>query len=200
MTIFVNTTVVGVSPLLLRAFTNAAQMEATDSTRSSVVGDRGTPREQAEAELYRGADGRTLIIPSPNLFRAIIDGGSYFKAGKSKVTTQKSSMIPSCIAISEIEIPIKHNEPWTVDIRPVRIPATGGRILRYRPMFQDWELSFTLEVDTDIITTKLVRDIVDAAGKRVGLGDFRPATKGPFGRFVVTRWAVENRETKIRAA
>jgi len=29
---------------------------------------------------------------------------------------------------------------------------------------------------------------VDAAGKRIGLGDFRPDCKGPFGRFVVTKW------------
>jgi hypothetical protein len=35
---------------------------------------------------------------------------------------------------------------------------------------------------------KLFREIVDAAGKRIGLGDFRPATKGPFGKFVVTSW------------
>ena len=27
-----------------------------------------------------------------------------------------------------------------------------------------------------------------AAGKRVGLGDFRPACKGPFGKFVVVEW------------
>jgi hypothetical protein len=35
---------------------------------------------------------------------------------------------------------------------------------------------------------KLFRAIVDDAGKRVGLGDFRPATKGPYGRYVVTSW------------
>jgi len=29
---------------------------------------------------------------------------------------------------------------------------------------------------------------VDDTGQRVGLLDFRPEKKGPFGRFVVTRW------------
>jgi len=29
---------------------------------------------------------------------------------------------------------------------------------------------------------------VDAAGKRIGLGDFRPQTKGPFGKYVITDW------------
>jgi len=31
---------------------------------------------------------------------------------------------------------------------------------------------------------------VDSAGKRVGLGDFRPARKGPFGKFRVDEWKV----------
>jgi hypothetical protein len=92
------------------------------------------------------------------------------------------------MSIEEIEIPIEHVEPWTVDIRPVRIPATGGRILRYRPLFNDWSLSFHVNLDTGEVGPKLFRQIIDAAGSKVGLGDFRPATRGPYGRFVVTTW------------
>ena len=43
-------------------------------------------------------------------------------------------------------------------------------------------------MDTSICGVKLFRQIVDDAGKRIGIGDFRPATKGPFGRFAVTVW------------
>jgi len=92
------------------------------------------------------------------------------------------------VEIEGLEIPIQHKESWTVDTRAVRIPSTGGRILCHRPCFHDWRLRFTLKVDTDMISLKLMREIVDAAGKRVGLGDFRPDCKGPFGKFVVTRW------------
>lgn len=180
-------TIEGVTPLLVHAFTDDAQMDATKGTRISTVKDRGTPQEQAAAHLYIGSGG-TPIIPQPNLFRCILDAGKFFKAGKSKVTTQKSSLIPACVSIDEIEIPIVHKEPWSVDARPVRIPSTGGRIIRYRPCFNDWSLSFTAEIDTDIISLQLFREIVDAAGKRIGLGDFRPDCKGPFGKFVVTRW------------
>ena len=35
---------------------------------------------------------------------------------------------------------------------------------------------------------KLLREVVDAAGKRVGLGEFRPSCKGQYGKFVVTNW------------
>lgn len=178
----------GMTPLLLNRFTEAAQQKATSGNKMAAVGDRGTPREQATEKLYVGLDGKTLIVPGPNLFRCLIEGGKFFKAGKKQITTQKSSMIPAALAMDELELPIKHKKPWEVDSRPVCIPSTGGRILAHRPMFPEWSLSFTLQLDTELMDSKILREIVDAAGKRVGLGDFRPDRKGPFGRFVVTNW------------
>lgn len=177
----------GITPLLCNKFTDEAAMKATEGTAGSLTGDRGTPMEQAEARLYKDED-EVLMIPQPNLFRCIIDAGKFFKAGRSKVTTQKSSLIPACLMIDDLTIPIVSDEGWTVDTRPVRIPATGGRILCHRPMFNDWILGFTCELDESIIGKKLFREIVDAAGKRIGLGDFRPDCKGPFGRFKVISW------------
>ncbi|MBF0626156.1 MAG: hypothetical protein HQL82_15275 [Magnetococcales bacterium] len=188
----------GMTPLLCNRFTDAAQMNATNSTRASIVGDKGTPREIAESRLYIGHDGKPMV-PAPNLFRSIIDAGRFFKAGKSLITTQKSSLIPACVAIEEIELSLDHKEPWMVDTRAVRIPSTGGRILSHRPCFQDWRLRFTVLLDDGLITTKLFREIVDAAGSRIGLGDFRPACKGPFGRFVVTSWVINESELKEAA-
>lgn len=185
----INIEITGTTPLICNRFTDEAAMSASSGTRIAAVGDRGSPQEQAEKKLYIGTDDKPMI-PQPNLFRCIMDGGLFFKAGKSKVTTQKSSLIPACLEIDLIEIPLTHKEPWNVDTRPVRIPSTGGRILCHRPMFNDWSLEFEAELDTTMVSPKLFREIVDAAGKRIGLGDFRPACKGPFGKFVVTKWDV----------
>lgn len=183
----VDVTIEGTTPLLCNRFTDAAQMAATNGNRLASVGEKGTPTEQAQARLYIGHDGNP-IIPQPNLFRCLIDAGQFFKAGKSKITTQKTSMIPACVEIEGLELPIQHREPWSVDTRAVRIPSTGGRILCHRPCFYDWRLRFTLAIDTEMLSLRLMREIVDAAGKRIGLGDFRPACKGPFGKFVVVAW------------
>jgi hypothetical protein len=178
----------GVTPLICNRFTDAAAEAASSGTRSSSANkDRGTPLEIAEEKLYRGLNG-SAIIPQPNLVRSLVDGGQYHKNGKSQVTTQKKSMLFSCLDIAEAEIEIIHAQPWKVDTRAVRIPSTGGRILAHRPMFDDWALEFEVDLDTVILGEKLFRSIVDDAGKRVGLGDFRPATKGPYGRYVVTSW------------
>jgi hypothetical protein len=179
--------ITGTTPLICNKFTDENQMSASNSTRTSTIGDKGSPREQAEKKLYIGLDGAPMI-PQPNIFRAIIDGGKFFKAGKSKVTTVKSSLIPACAEIEGVEIPIKSNEGWEIDTRAVRIPSTGGRILSHRPKFNDWELEFTAHLDEEVMSSALLREIIDAAGKRIGLGDFRPDCKGPFGKFVVTHW------------
>ena len=106
-------------------------------------------------------------------------------------------MLFSCLDIVAAEIPLIHSQTWTVDTRAVVIPATKGRILAHRPRFDDWALEFSLDLDTSIVQESLLREIVDAAGKRVGLGDFRPARKGPFGKFRVDEWKVS--ELKIAA-
>ena len=182
-------TITGVTALICNRFYDAAAEAATSGSRSSAAAsDKGTPREQAERKLYTGVDGQ-LVIPQPNLLRCLIDAGKFHKAGKTQITTQKSSILYGCLDVEGAEIPIGHKEPWRVDTRAVRIPSTGGRILTHRPMFDDWSLSFVANLDTSILSAKLFRQIVDDAGQRIGLGDFRPATKGPYGRFVVTNWA-----------
>jgi hypothetical protein len=158
--VFVDVVIEGTTPLLCNKFTDAAAMAATSGNRMSAVGEKGTPREQAEARLYIGSAGKPTI-PQPNLFRCIIDAGTFFKAGKSKVTTQKSSMIPACVDVQGVELAIEHREPWQVDTRAVRIPSTGGRILCHRPSFNDWRISFTVSVDTSMMTVKLLREIID---------------------------------------
>lgn len=69
----------------------------------------------------------------------------------------------------------------------------------HRPRVDSWSLTFTLDVDTSVFDPKLVRALIDDAGKKIGLGDYRPARKGPFGRFVVKRWD-EASETLSKAA
>jgi hypothetical protein len=180
-------TIEGISPLLFCRFTDEAQEKASRGSGASQVGERKAPADQARDFLYADEAGEP-IMPSPMLLACITAGGSFFKAGKSKVTTQKSSLIPACVFLTDVYYPLKSNAGWKIDTRPVRIPATGGRILCHRPCFDDWRVDFEIELDTEIMSGKLLREIVDAAGKRCGIGAFRPSCKGPFGRFVVTHW------------
>ena len=189
----VKVTIEGTTPLLMNRFTDEAAAKVSGGTSTVMAGNKGTPREQAAKKTYEDENG-ILHIPGTNIFRAIIDAGTFHKAGKSKITTQKSSLVPAALALLELTCPIqtKNGAPkWEVDSRAVVIPSTGGRIMCHRPRVDEWRISFTLEVDTGMFSIPLVRQLLDDAGKRIGLGDFRPARKGPFGRFVVVAWDVE---------
>lgn len=180
----------GTTPLICNRFTDAAAEASTNGVRgSAAAADRGTPQDIATSKLYLGNDGAPMI-PQPNLLRCLVDGGRFHKAGKSQLTTQKSSILYACLDIEGAEIPLIHSQPWRVDTRAVRIPSTGGRILAHRPCFDDWALEFCVTLDESIVGPGVLRNVVDDAGRRIGLGDFRPATKGPYGKFVVTRWQI----------
>lgn len=197
----INIEIEGITPLIMNRFTDADQIAASGGSRtSSAATERGTPQDICTEKLYCDVDG-TVGIPQPNMLRCIVEGGSYHKAGRNKITTQKSSLLYACLDIEGTFLKLVHKQPWKVDSRPVRIPATGGRILRHRPMFDDWKLGFTAMLDTELIGPGLLRQIVDDAGKRCGLGDYRPGSKGPFGKFTVTRWQVEvEKPLKIKKA
>lgn len=179
----------GTSPILIHRFTAENEVKVSSGISSVSISGKGTPREQAEKKLYKDDKGN-LYLPSPNVFACIIQAGKFRKVGKTKITTTKSSLIPAGMSIEEIVLPFGTKD-FEVDSRSVVIPSTGGRIMEHRPRLDEWKLKFTLDVDEEMFDEQTVRLLLDDAGKKVGLGDFRPDRKGPFGRFTVTGWRVE---------
>jgi hypothetical protein len=146
--------------------------------------EKRTPEEQAEIASYRDPETGDLYIPAVALQRALIAAAVYSK-GKGRASLQKQTAASIFIFPERISLGTK---TFAVDSRPVVVPATRGRVIRHRPRLDAWEIRFEIEYDESLLTEKQVRQIVDDAGSRVGLLDFRPEKKGPFGRFIVTEW------------
>lgn len=179
--------VTGESPLLCNKFTDAMMLKVDGgSSAISTAMDKGTPRDRASERLYLDSEGRP-VLPGPNLYRSIVDAGRFHKAGKEKITTMKSSLVPAGVWLREIECPIVDGA-WEPDIRAVVNPSTGGRMVACRPRFDRWLVRFTIDIDDKMFSSSIIRSLVDDAGQKIGVGDFRPARKGPFGRFKVTNW------------
>lgn len=170
----INVTLEGVSPLLMHAFPMVA-IEALE---------KKTPEEQAEFAAYRDPLTGELYIPGINVQRALIAAATYSK-GKGRGSLQKSAA--ACLQVSPERLSTSQ-KTYTVDSRPVVVPATKGRVMRHRPKLDQWKISFQIEFDDTLLKATEVRRIVDDMGQRVGLLDFRPEKKGPFGRCIVTKW------------
>ena len=184
----IEVTIQGVSPLLMNRFTEESEVKVSSGTGAVLTGSQATPREQAAKKAYSDEKGN-LFIPGPNLFAALISAGRFHKIGKMKVTTQKTSLISAGLIVEDTVVPLSTSR-FEVDSRSIVNPQTGGRKMCYRPRVDEWSLKFGLDVDETMFDAKFIRALVDDAGKKVGLGDFRPERKGPFGRFVVKSWKV----------
>lgn len=57
--------------------------------------------------------------------------------------------------------------------------------IRYRPEFTDWELTFTVEFNSGVVSLSTVVNLLNIAGFAAGIGEWRPERSGEFGRFHV---------------
>jgi len=164
-------TIQGKSPLLMHAYKGAEPSDLKNRT----------PQEQAEFHTYRNSKTRELYLPVENLMRALIAGAAYSK-GKGRASLQKT--VAAGLFIEELHIGLG-TDTFVVDTRGVVIPATRGRVERHRPRLDEWSGSFTVVYDEDLLSETNVKKILSDTGALVGLGDFRPERKGPYGRFSV---------------
>ena len=141
---------------------------------------QNTPVEQAKARLYLDATGRPTI-PSHHVVACLMAAVRVVVPG---VRLMDAISVPDPVVI------IRHRQPWVVDTRTVRNPRTDIRMLCHRPRFDDWSLAFTLMSGHPALDQDSLRQVVDLAGQRIGLGEYRRERGGPFGMFTCTRWVL----------
>lgn len=117
-------------------------------------------------------------LPSRVILAALREGGKKTKQGK---------LVVEAVLMDELMVRLDYDGPRDVDalfadvrffdLRPVRVQQ--ATVNRARPIFPSWSAEFTLTYDSESLDeTDLVR-IVETAGRRVGIGDYRPT----YGRF-----------------
>lgn len=151
----------------------------------------------AESKLYRDSEGR-IAVPVDWIYPCLITAGREVSLAKKteKVSTAKTTKLFRFLNIEEEEqgsLPLSNGTPgvppeWKTDARRGRL-KDGTAVCVIRPLIPEWSCEFTLRVRTDRITLDKVRQVVETAGE-IGLGDFRPDCKGPFGIFEIDEWEV----------
>ncbi len=138
--------------------------------------------KEALKKLYIDAD-QVIYQPNTHIERLLIEAGKKLKMkGAGKATYSK--VMGSMISVTPDAIP--HQIPkYEIHKSLVVIPSTKGRIARYRPMFKEWKLSFSVEAEEEI-SGQVIKEALEIGGKYSGLGDWRPEKKGKFGKFQVT--------------
>jgi hypothetical protein len=177
-----NFTIHGATPLMMS--NPAAMLKKADSRGPK---KRSPQEEEAETAAYRDAKG-WLVFPSLGVRNAIIEASSMHRVQRRSLKT-----FVSHIQIEPADfLPLvdKKNKPiktYETDVRRV-VNKTAGAIMVARPIVPEWSMSFTLLFDPQLLPSaadELFAMLLDDAGTRIGIGAYRPAKGGWFGRFTV---------------
>ncbi len=178
-----NVTITGITPLLMN---RPSQLEISDKSKD-VKRETKTPEGIAEGKLYADSEGK-IYLPSTWFRGALVEAGKQKKMGgkgSSKATYSKA--VGSSVSIEPFEIVMKKSNWEVFSILAVN-PTTHGRNILHRPQFKKWEADMQVQFEEEQIEPSVLKEIFDIAGKFVGVGDWRPAKKGMFGKFQVTSW------------
>jgi len=182
-----NVTIQGITPLLMN---RPSQLEISNKSKD-VKRETKTAEEIAEGKLYKDAEDR-IYLPSTWFRGALIEAGKQKKmGGKNSSKATYSKAVGSSVSVEPFEILLKKPLWETFTILAVN-PTTKGRNPLHRPQFKKWEVDMQVIFEEEQIEPPVMKEIFDIAGKMVGVGDWRPAKKGMFGKFQVVLW----KETK----
>lgn len=179
----------GVSPLLMQYYSQ----EEWDDVLITRIRSHPRPtlsvREQAEKRLCRNEQGiigfydQAMLGVMDEAFNKLrAEGALPFRA-------RGHDTVCNYAVVKDDFIPLlgptgKTNPAWKVDLQR-GVTATHDVITVVRPRFDQWQIVFQVTYDENKLRAKMVRDIVKAAGRCVGLGSYTPRNRGPYGRFGV---------------
>jgi hypothetical protein len=164
-------------------------------TIKAQTGKRGkTDSEQMELArmefcggLYQRSDG-TIYLPSENIEAAVALGVSKVarKIGKKNVRAM-------FFVDGDGDFDFDGKNPTDANklfedknfVLTKMVKVGNARVPRTRPVFRSWSAKFKMLYFEDQINVDILKDAVAAAGRLVGLGDWRPK----YGRYIVTKFS-----------
>ena len=187
----------GVSPVLMHNPAGSMKVAGGDQQLERAGKQIPAPEVEARNGLYVSTEnpGR-LYIPSDAVREAALIAAADFRDPERKGRTTLTRRFGASVFLSQVEFPLFRadsgkpitdaEDDWTTFVKRVVVQRNG--VMRGRAQVSNWATEVEFEYDEDGIQVGLIVATVNRAGKYPGLLDYRPAKKGPFGRFKVTHW------------
>jgi len=177
----------GLTPLLM----NRLNPESLKS-KSRMRTEQYSTTEDAKNSAYMAEiDGKKqLYIPCEAIYSMIINTAKQYKVRRMSL----ASLLAGTMRVEPEKVPLGTDQ-YEVDERAVVIQ--NQRVLKGRAKLQKWSASFQLVYDSKRLPTgieKTLLEILEDAGTRMGLLDYRPQHKGWFGTFTVESFVPEKEE------
>ena len=178
--------IVGVSPLLMHngrlaspADEYARKMKEISSKRKKTDSDY---EELAKLEWFGGLYllNKEPCIPAANFEACLIAKGGAARKERMGKEAAAALWVMTDFPL-EYDGPRDPYELWEDETFrfQVMVVIAGHRVLRTRPIFEEWAATVSFQFNPDLLNEEVVTRWVSIAGEQSGLGDWRPK----FGRF-----------------
>lgn len=173
----IKVTIEGTSPMLMNKYNVEAELQRQKGHRITKTYD---PKEEAEKAAYWSTGKKKeLIIPSEVLYASLLNASSFHKIGKRSA----KSILAGSIRVEPAEISLG-TAKYVIDTRPVVIQR--NRVLKSRAKLNEWTATFEVVYNENLIANpEIIRTVLEEAGQRIGIFDFRPQKGGPYGTFKI---------------
>jgi hypothetical protein len=154
-------------------------VDSVDAKSKAAKGSKAKKQDDIESYVYRDKD-ENLAIPT-EYFRMALIGAAKFKQDPRSPRKSAQDLFKAGIA-NLTDLRSLGKKEWDyLDRRRVTVQRNG--ITRVRPaMLAGWHVDFEFQVLLpEYISPGLLNEMVQSAGRLIGVGDFRPT----FGRFQV---------------
>ena len=178
----VNVSVEGAAALLFHRWS----VDGVEAKSKAAKGSKAKKEDDLESYVYRDREG-FLCLPTEYFRMSIINAAKYKQDPRSPRKSAMDLFKAGLVGLSDL-CSLGGIKQWEyVDRRRVMVQRNG--ITRHRPAcYPGWKASMQFQVLVpEYINPHLLNETISAAGRLVGVGDFRPT----FGRFQVTRFTVE---------
>jgi hypothetical protein len=173
-------TVKGTAPFLFHRWS----VEGVDAKSKAAKGSKAKKEDDLESYVYRDEDGM-LAIPG-EYFRMSCIGAAKFKQDPRSPRKSAQDLVKAGITLGGIYCTLGVRDWDYVDRRRVRVQQNA--ITRARPAINiGWRVVVLLQVLLpEYISPELLNEIVQIAGRLIGVGDNRPS----YGRFQVVGFKI----------
>lgn len=185
----VNVSVEGVAPLLQHRYP-LPDFETLSKGGKVKTGEQDYTQKWREF-LYVTSEGE-IYQPATHFDGAMTKAAAGYKIQGARGKTYKDLFKGNVFVSPDVilhgvkkpeELDTDADKQLYLDVRPVVIQR--ARVVQVRPCFKaGWKLDFEISVLDDQIPHNVVNEVLQLAGRTVGVGDFRPR----FGRFMVTKF------------
>ena len=184
-------TIKGISPIIMH--NGAAGLDtrsATNIEKASIAKKRGSNRTESDDDRLRELECQIALwlnssgaptVPEAAIRAAIETGARKLKQGpqvREGLIVEEVTAFDYDKKLGKTVDKLGKSAQFTVGVVVQR-----ARILRTRAKFDTWGVTFTAEVDPELIDKEQLATWLDIAGRRIGLGDWRPEKSGHYGRF-----------------